>query len=156
TTIIAIAERSKAGPIQQLGAARVLPRDSDLVSALGRESIDVVIDVVGGDGLAQRLEVLVRTGRYAVAGAIAGRAVSLEQRPLYLKDLCLVGCTVPGAEVFPNLSGYTARGELRWVIAATYPLSEIVAALAEFMMKAHVGKIVLTICPEREHSGYDA
>jgi len=145
TTIIAIAERSKAAAIQQLGAARVLPRDCDLLSALGRESIDVVIDVVGGEGLAQRLEVLVRTGRYAVAGAIAGPHVSLDLRTLYLKDLCLLGCTIPAPEVFPNLIGYIERGELRPVIAATYPLSEIVAAQAEFTRRAHVGKIVLTI-----------
>jgi NADPH:quinone reductase-like Zn-dependent oxidoreductase len=145
TTVIAVAERSKAGAIQQLGAARVLPRDSDLVAALGRESIDVVIDVVGGEGLAQRLEVLVRTGRYAVAGAIAGPHVSLDLRTLYLKDLCLLGCTIPAPEVFANLIGYIERGELRPVIAATYPLSEIVAAQAEFIRKAHVGKIVLTI-----------
>ncbi|HEY6824224.1 MAG TPA: zinc-binding dehydrogenase, partial [Steroidobacteraceae bacterium] len=144
-TVIALSEPAKAAALPELGAARVLPRDSDLLAALGRESIDVVIDVVGGEGFAQRLEVLVRTGRYAVAGAIAGPFVSLDLRTLYLKDLCLLGCTIPGAEVFPNLIGYIERGELRPVIAATYPLSEIVAAQAEFMRKAHVGKIVLTI-----------
>jgi NADPH:quinone reductase-like Zn-dependent oxidoreductase len=145
TTVIALAERSKAAAIHELGATRVLPRDADLLSALGRESLDVVIDVVGGAAFALLLETLVRTGRYAVAGAIGGPLVSLDLRTLYLKDLCLLGCTIPAPEVFPAVIGYIERGELRPVIAATYPLREIVAAQNEFMRKSHVGKIVLTI-----------
>ncbi|HYX74235.1 MAG TPA: alcohol dehydrogenase family protein [Steroidobacteraceae bacterium] len=145
TTVIALAERTKAAAIHELGATRVLPRDSDLLAALGRESLDVVIDVVGGAGFARLLETLARTGRYAVAGAIGGPLVSLDLRTLYLKDLCLLGCTIPAPEVFASLIGYIERGELRPVIAATYPLREIVAAQTEFMRKSHVGKIVLTI-----------
>ena len=144
-TVIAIAEPAKAHAIEALGAARVLPRAASLLPALGRESIDAVIDVVGGGGFAQRLEVLVRTGRYAVAGAIAGADVRLDLRTLYLKDLCLLGCTIPDQDVFANLVGYIERGEIRPLISATYPLEEIAAAQSLFMRKSHVGKIVLTM-----------
>jgi NADPH:quinone reductase-like Zn-dependent oxidoreductase len=144
-TVIALAEPSKAAAIAELGASRVLPRDTDLLAAVGRESIDAVVDVVGGERFAQLLEVLVRTGRYAVAGAIAGALVGLDLRTLYLKDLSLLGCTIPPPEVFANLVGYIERGEIRALIAATYPLREIAAAQSAFMSKSHVGKIVLTI-----------
>jgi NADPH:quinone reductase-like Zn-dependent oxidoreductase len=143
--VIALAARCKAASIEALGASLVLPRETDLPSELGRESIDVVVDVVGGDSFAQLLEVLARAGRYTVAGAIAGPVVALDLRTLYLKDLRLLGCTLPEPEVFPNLIGYIERGEIRPVISATYPLQEIVAAQTEFMRKFHVGKIVLTI-----------
>jgi NADPH:quinone reductase-like Zn-dependent oxidoreductase len=144
-TVIALAERSKAAAIEALGASQVLPREADLLAALGPESIDVIVDVVGGEGFTQRLKVLVRTGRYAVAGAIAGALVALDLRTLYLKDLSLLGCTIPPADVFANLLGYIERGEIRPLIAGTYPLQEIAAAQREFMGKSHVGKIVLTI-----------
>lgn len=144
-TVIALAERSKAAAIEELGAARVLPREADLLTVIGPESIDVIVDVVGGERFTQRLEVLVRTGRYAVAGAIAGAIVGLDLRTLYLKDLTLLGCTIPCADVFANLVGYIERGEIRPLIAATYPLQEIAAAQSSFMSKSHVGKIVLTI-----------
>jgi NADPH:quinone reductase-like Zn-dependent oxidoreductase len=144
-TVLAIAEPSKAQAIEQIGASRVLPRETPLLSALTRESIDAVIDVVGGDGFGERLEVLVRSGRYAVAGAIAGACVTLDLRTLYLKDLCLLGCTIPRQDVFANLVGYIERGEIRPLISATYPLREIAAAQSLFMRKSHVGKIVLTI-----------
>lgn len=144
-TVIALAEASKAAAIEALGASRVLPREVDLLAAIGRESVDVVVDVVGGERFTQLLEVLVRTGRYAVAGAIAGALVGLDLRTLYLKDLSLLGCTIPPAEVFANLVGYIERGEIRPLVAATYPLREIAAAQSAFMRKSHVGKIVLTI-----------
>ena len=143
--VIALAGGAKAAAIQALGAGRVLPRAADLLHELGRGSIDVVIDVVGGDRFAHLLDVLARTGRYAIAGAIAGPLVELDLRTLYLKDLRLLGCTIPEPEVFANLIGYIERREIRAVISATYPLSEIAAAQAEFMKKSHVGKIVLTL-----------
>jgi NADPH:quinone reductase-like Zn-dependent oxidoreductase len=144
-TVVAIAERPKAAAIQALGASLVLPRDADPVSALGRESIEVVVDVVGGNQLGQRLEVLARCGRYAIAGAIAGPLVALDLRTLYLNDLRLLGCTIPEPEVFASLIGYIERGEIRPVISASYRLAEIVSAQHEFMRKSHVGKIVLTL-----------
>jgi NADPH:quinone reductase-like Zn-dependent oxidoreductase len=57
----------------------------------------------------------------------------------------MLGCTIPEQEVFPNLVRYIERGELRPLISATYPLSEIVTAQNRFMEKSHIGKIVLVI-----------
>ncbi len=142
-TIIAVAGTEKAAAIEALGASRVLARDADLVAALGRESIDVVVDVVGGARFGQSIEVLRRGGRYAVAGAIDGPLVELDLRSLYLKDLRLLGCTVLEREVFANLVSYIARGEIRPLVAATYKLEAIVAAQEAFMAKRHIGKIVL-------------
>ena len=46
-------------------------------------------------------------------------------------------------EVFGNLVGYIERGEIRPLVAATFPLAEIGAAQEAFLAKRHVGKIVL-------------
>ena len=141
--VIALAGPVKSTAIQELGASRVLPREADLLAALGRESVDVVIDVVGGTRFAQLLDVLVRRGRYASAGAIGGPVVELDLRTLYLKDLRLLGCTIPDPQVFPNLISYIERGEIRPVVSARYPLSEIASAQTHFLEKSHIGKFVL-------------
>lgn len=141
--VIAIAGASKAEKVAQLGASEVLPRDADLVAAVGRESVDVVIDVVGGEQFGGLLEILRRDGRCAVAGAIAGPIVSLDLRTLYLKDLRLLGCTIAEPEVFGNLVRYIERGEIRPIVARTYPLSAIVEAQRDFLTKERTGKIVL-------------
>ena len=140
---IAVASLAKAQAVQALGASAVIARDADLVAALGRESVDVVIDVVGGKQFGPLLEVLRRRGRYAVAGAISGPVVDLDLRTLYLKDLRLDGCTVFEPAVFRHLVGYIEREEVRPVIAKVFELGSIVAAQKEFIAKGHTGKIVL-------------
>ena len=141
--VLAIASRAKAAAVAALGAANVYPRDAELAAALGRESVDAVVDVVGGEQFPALLEVLKRGGRYAVAGAIAGPLVQLDLRTLYLKDLRFFGCTVLEPGVFAKLTRYIESGEIRPLIASVHPLSAIVAAQTEFLEKRHTGKIVL-------------
>ena len=143
--VIAVVGPDKAKALLAIGASLTLSRSTDLIAALGGESIDVVIDIVGGSQFEQLLGLLRRGGRYGVAGAIAGPIVALDLRTLYLKDLRMIGCTVLEHEVFVNLIGYIERGEIKPLVAATYPLAKIVAAQTAFLGKAHVGKIVLTL-----------
>ena len=143
--MIAVAGASKAAAVAALGADPVLDRDTDLVATLGPNSVDAVIDLVGGPGWPALLDVLRAGGRYAVSGAIAGPIVALDLRTLYLKDLSFFGCTVLEPSAFPNLIGRIERGEVAPLVAATYPLREIAAAQAAFGEKRHVGKVVLEV-----------
>jgi len=141
--VIALAAGAKAAQVSQLGASQVLARDTDIMAALGVESVDVVIDVVGGRQFGALLNVLKRGGRYAVAGAIDGALVNLDLRTVYLKDLRLLGCTIPDPDVFGNLLRYIEAGEIKPVVAKTYPLSAIAQAQGDFLEKRHTGKLVL-------------
>lgn len=141
--VIAIAARSKAEEVNSLGADRVVDRNADLIAELGEASIDVVIDLVAGENWPVFLELLVRGGRYATAGAIAGPLAQIDVRTLYLKDLTLFGCTFQEDEVFANLISYIERGEIRPVVAKTYPLRDIALAQEDFLAKKHTGKLVL-------------
>ena len=141
--VIAVAGADKLSQVAQLGADVTIARGTDLAAQCGRESVDVVIDVVGGDQWPQLLSILKRGGRYATAGAIAGPTVQLDLRTLYLKDLRLLGCTVLEPEVFANLIGYIERGEIKPLVAAQFALSDIVAAQQYFLSKNYFGKIVL-------------
>ena len=107
------------------------------------EIVDRRADLVAGTSWPQLLDVLRRGGRYSTAGAIAGPLVELDVRTLYLKDLTLFGCTFQEDEVFANLVSYIERGEIRPLVAKTFPLSEIRQAQTEFLAKAFTGKLVL-------------
>lgn len=141
--VTAIAAADKADAVQALGASRVIPRDADLEALFGQEHFDAAVDVVGGAQFGAILDALKRGGRYGVSGAISGPVVDLDLRTLYLKDLRLIGCTVLEPEVFPNLIGTIERKEIRPLIAASYNMSDIVAAQQDFLKKRHVGKIIL-------------
>ena len=141
--VTAVCSEAKAEAVLALGADRTIDRGADPVEALGAGAASVVIDLVGGPGWPRLLDVLARGGRYACAGAIAGPVVELDLRTLYLRDLALLGSTVQTDAVLPNLVRHLESGALRPAVAATYPLSDIVAAQERFLGKDFVGKLVL-------------
>ncbi len=141
--VYAVVGADKGPAVVALGADRIIARDTDLAADLGEESVDAVVDIVGGAQFPALLELLRRGGRYASAGAIAGPRVELDLRTLYLKDLSVLGCTVLEREVFGKLVGYIERAEIQPVIAGVHALQDIVAAQQEFLGKRHTGKIVL-------------
>ena len=146
--VVAMASPAKHDQLSGLGADTLLPRAvpdlrAALKTAIGRTTISVVADIVGGPGFAQIIDVLERGGRYTCSGAIAGPMVELDLRTLYLRDLTFTGSTVLPPHVFTDLVGYISRGEIKPLLAATYPLSEFHAAQQAFIDKAHVGNIVV-------------
>ncbi len=140
--VVGIAGRSKLDTLRSLGVDAVA-RDTDLLAEFGERSFDVVIDNVAGDGFSCLPKLMRQGGRYASSGAIAGPMVQFDMRDFYLKDLNLIGCTAWDEPVFPNLVGYVERGEIRPLVAKTFPLSEIATAQAEFLEKKHFGNFVL-------------
>ncbi len=139
----AICSASKAAQVHALGADKVIDRSANVVDAIGENAIDVVVDNVAGPGFPQMLKVLKRGGRYVSSGAIAGPIVELDMRDMYLKDIRLIGCTAWDEPVFPDLISYIERGEIRPLVAKTFPLSDIAQAQEEFMEKKHFGNFVL-------------
>ena len=143
--VIAVTSPAKSEALRRLGAERTLAREDSVVEKLGRDSIDVVVDLVAGPQWPELLDVLRPGGRYAVAGAIGGPLVELDVRTLYLKDLSLFGCTVLEPEVFSKLIDHIESGRISPVVAETFPLEQIADAQAAFISKKHIGKIVLTL-----------
>lgn len=141
--VTALTSRSKIDAVRGIGADRVVMRDEDLRAALGADSVDLVVDNVAGEGFPALLTLLRRGGRYASSGAIAGPVVSLDLRDMYLKDITMFGTTAWDKPVFPNLVSYIEAGEIRPLLAGTWPLAEIVAAQTELVRRAHIGNFVL-------------
>lgn len=141
--VTAIAGKTKLERVQAIGADQVIARDEDIVDFLGEKSVDVVVDNVAGHSFGGMLKVLKRGGRFVSSGAIAGPLVELDMRDFYLKDLSLIGCTAWDEPIFPNLISYIERGEIKPLLAKTFPLKKIVEAQREFTEKKHVGKFVL-------------
>jgi NADPH:quinone reductase-like Zn-dependent oxidoreductase len=147
--VIAVTNPAKAEDVRRLGAEQTLAREDSIVEKLGKDSIDVVIDLVGGTQWPELLDALRPGGRYAVSGAIGGHMVELDIRTLYLKDLSLFGCTVLEPQVFTNLITAIEQGHVVPVVAKTFPLEQIADAQTAFLSKKHTGKIVLTLDEQR-------
>jgi NADPH:quinone reductase-like Zn-dependent oxidoreductase len=125
---VAMCGEAKADAVRAIGPEAVLPRAprdlrGALGDAIGRETVTVVADVVGGALWPRLIDVLARRGRYTCAGAIAGPKVRFDLRTFYLRDLTFTGATVVPPGVFADLVGYIERGEVRPLLAATWPLA---------------------------------
>ena len=129
---------SKSAVLRGFGAA-ILPRDAEP----RRQSFDVVIDVVGGEGFQSRLDALRPGGRYATSGAVGGPVVRGDLRRVYLNDLTILGATHQPREVFAGLVTIINTARIRPVVSNTYPLRDIGRAQDDLASGRHIGKLVL-------------
>lgn len=145
---VAMCGDAKREQVKNIGAEAVIPRSpvdlqSELRSALGISRVDVVADVVGGPVWPQLVEALRRRGRYTCAGAIAGPMVEFDLRTFYLNDLSFTGATIIPPGLFAELVGYIERGEIKPLLAGTWPLDALREAQTAFLKKQHVGNFVI-------------
>ena len=141
--VIAVAGDKKQHSVLDAGADQALVRGDSLEAVLGENAVDVVIDLVGGEEWPELLNILRPFGRYAVSGAIAGPIVALDLRTLYLKDQQFMGCTVLEEGVFSRLVGLIERGEIKPLLARSFPLESLSQAQAFFLEKQFTGKLVV-------------
>lgn len=139
--VTALTVPQKAGALLELGADETLDRDGPFPA----QEFDMVIDLVGGARWGELIDTLRAGGRYVTAGAIAGPIVELDLRTLYLRDLSLFGSTFQPDNIFTDLVSYIEAGEIRPVVAATYPLRDLRSAQEAFLSKAHIGKIAIQV-----------
>ena len=142
-TVIGITSQDKKQDILALGCDEVFLRGDPLDQLLADDKATIIIDNVAGENFGMMLKCLAAGGRYATSGAIAGPIVSLDMRDLYLNDITLIGSTAWDEAVFGNLIRYIEKGEIKPILAASYPLSDIVEAQKFFMEKSHIGNVVL-------------
>ena len=149
-SVIGLASQSKHESLKSLGADALLPRNPENLSealqkAVGRNSVSVVADIVGGEAFGSLIEALECGGRYTCSGAIAGPIVDLDLRTFYLRDLTFTGSTVIPPNIFDDLVRYIERKEIRPMLARSYKLQDLREAQQAFIDKQHIGNIAVTM-----------
>ncbi len=146
--VVCLASEAKHAQIAELNPDAILPRAPEdlgaaLQAAIGQSTVSVVADIVGGPYFGTLIEALERGGRYTCSGAIAGPIVELDLRTFYLHDLTFTGSTVIPPQIFKDLVGYIERGEVKPVLAESFPLEAFHEGQAKFIEKTHTGNIVV-------------
>ncbi|MEM7028577.1 MAG: alcohol dehydrogenase family protein [Chloroflexota bacterium] len=153
-TVIALTNEAKAEQVEAIRPDAIVRRGIDdwqtvIRGATGTDTVTVAADVVGSPVFDQLMAVLGRGGRYVTSGAIGGKKISIDISHLYLNDWSLIGSTITEVHVFSDLIRYVENNEIKPLLAAVYPLSEIHQAQADFLEKQHVGNLVLV--PPKHH-----
>ena len=148
--VVAMTTPEKFDALRAVGAHACIDRDTpDVTAALlaagERANVDVVGDVVGGPAFRRVIDALRAGGRYGTSGAIAGPEVTLNLRHLIYRDLEFHGATFLVPSVFETLVRYIEAGQLRPLVARTFPLEQLGEAQRAFIEKHHTGNFVVTI-----------
>ena len=150
----------KCRACRDLGAAAAINyRTHDFVAEVraltGGAGVDAVLDIVGGDYLQRNIDCLHLHGRLVQVGLIGGAKAQINLRPVLNNRLTLTGSTLRPrtveekgaiareleARVWPLL----ARGDVRPIIHATYPLRDAASAHRALEAGEVIGKVVLTV-----------
>ncbi|AKG42647.1 Alcohol dehydrogenase zinc-binding domain protein [Streptomyces xiamenensis] len=144
--VIAISSGTKIDAVREAGAHDVIDRAGDITAQLraaAPQGIDVALDVVAGELVAEGLPLLREGGRWVIAGALGGYGVAFDVRRLYLHNAQVIGSAMHTPAHFDLLMDLARRAEVQPVIAASFTLEQAAQAQEELSRRGHVGKIVM-------------
>ena len=117
---------------------------------LGRK-VDVVFEMAGGEVFEQSMAALAPFGRMVTYGIASGQPNQVDTGRLMRRTQAVVGFWLMRClgqpsmvdEALADLFGRAARGELRAVVGATYPLAEAARAQEDLAARRTTGKLLL-------------
>lgn len=146
---------AKAQRLRQLGADEVLnyrdtPEWGRPVKALatawtGRDGVDHVVELGGGDTLAQSLRAVRAGGTVSLIGVLGGHRVDLPLGLVVTRAVRLQGVTVGGRDDFMAMCSAMAATRMRPVVDSVWPFEQLHEAMAHLKSGAHFGKVCLRV-----------
>jgi len=109
----------------------------------GTRGFDVIIDGAAGAQFKDLLEVAAPGGRIVVFGRTAGDIGSMPPRVVFNKQLSIYGSLMGTRDEFLSMLDFIEKKNIKPVIDATFPLSEINLAMDRMEKGSQFGKIVL-------------
>ncbi len=137
---------------QRLGAEFVVDSNdpkwpAEVRRITNKHGVDIVVEHVGGEVLVKCFDCLARGGSVVTCGATAGREVTLNLWPLFVKQQRLVGSYGRNRADMRRTLDWAASGKLKPVIHSTLPLDQAAESFARLRARAVLGKIVVAIQP---------
>lgn len=145
----------KCRACERAGADRAINyHTTDFLEALGPESVDVILDMIGGDYVAKNIALLRPEGRIVSINTMQGATAEVDFRIIMARRLTLTGSTLRAREpefkaaVAAELEKYVwpfiSAGKFQTHVFKSFPFAEAAAAHRLMESSTHIGKIVLT------------
>jgi NADPH2:quinone reductase len=148
---LAIARAHGADELIDYASESIRDRVRELTDGKGA---DVVFDPVGGDAFDQALRAVNWQARMLVVGFAAGRIQTVPANLILVKNISVTGVAwgMEGerdpafvSRDLAELLRWWEAGKLKPLVARTYPLTEIAAAMRALLSRRYAGKIVLEV-----------
>lgn len=112
-------------------------------SLTGKRGCDLIVDHVGETTFPGSLRSLAAGGRILCCGASSGPAFSADLRPIFFKNLSIVGSTMGSRGTLPEILRLAGEGVFRAVIDSVFPLEQVADAHRRIAERAQFGKVIL-------------
>lgn len=141
---------TKRALASQLGAEFALDSNdanwpAEVRKITGKRGVDVVIEHVGGDVLLKCFDCLARNGTIVTCGATAGRNVTVNLWPLFVKQQRLIGSYGRNRADIQATLEWAAAGKLKPVIDSVFTLEQVPGAFAKLRSRNVLGKVVVEV-----------
>lgn len=105
---------------------------------------DLVFEHVGGEIFQASLDSLTKDGRIVTCGGHAGEVVDFDIIPFFRAQKSVIGSFVYTREEVERCYRLAARGEIKPLVHASFPLADAADAMRMMERREQFGKIVLT------------
>jgi 2-desacetyl-2-hydroxyethyl bacteriochlorophyllide A dehydrogenase len=108
-----------------------------------KRGVDLVVEHIGGEVLQRVFDCLARGGTVVTCGATAGREVTLQLWPFFVKQQRLIGSYGRNRADIQATLEWAAVGRLKPVIDSIYPLDRTAEAFAHLRARKVLGKVLI-------------
>lgn len=154
--IVTAGSDEKCAACLKLGADRAVNyKTEDFGSAIPESSVNVVLDMVGGDYVPRNLKLLATDGHHVSIATLQSSKAEIDLRTIMQKRIYMTGSTLrprPVEEkerlangIYEIVWPWIERGLLKPLIHATFPLAEAAKAHELLESRDMAGKIVLSV-----------
>jgi NADPH2:quinone reductase len=126
-----------------------------ITEQLGPNSINVVLDMVGGDYLSKNINLLAAEGRHINIAFLNGKDACVDISKIMQKRLILTGSTLRtrpleeksaiARDIKTHVWPWIEEGKIKPHIHAEFPLADVLKAHEVMKKSQHIGKIILAI-----------
>lgn len=152
--IVTVGSAEKGEACLKLGAEQYLNyKTQDFKTTVPTNSIDVILDMIGGDYFAGNIDLLKPEGRLVYINAMQGSKVTLDLWQVMQKRIKITGSTLRAresgfkialsAEIEQYVWPLIEAGVFKPVIYKTFPFAQAAAAHELMESSMHIGKIIL-------------
>lgn len=107
--------------------------------------VDVIVDVAGGDVLAQSLRICNYGARVGVIGILSGQDSNIHIRDLLSHQVQIRGILMESTEELRALMRAVEALKLRPAIDKTFPFMQVKEAYRHLESQKHIGKVVISL-----------
>ncbi|MFQ5767870.1 MAG: zinc-binding dehydrogenase [Acidobacteriota bacterium] len=110
---------------------------------MGKRRVDVVLDHVGTNTFGRSIKLLARGGRYVFCGATSGFDLRADFRPLFFKNISILGSTMGSLAELATIRELVEDGLLEPTLDRVLPLEQVAQAHALLEQRQVFGRVVL-------------